>query len=67
MVSSERYYGMTLNNDAVFTQMPRKYDAYDKDIAVLEIYFKKSTVVQIGSQARMTWYIFYFEYLAKQD
>ena len=55
MVSSERYYGATLNNDVVFSKIPRKYNAYEKDIAVVEIYFKKSTVVQIGSEARMTW------------
>ena len=33
----------------------RTYNAYEKDIAVVQFYFKKSTVVQMGTQATMTW------------
>ena len=48
-----RYYKaddtFSVNNDR------RAYDAYEKDIAMLQIYFKKSTAVQIGTRPRMTW------------
>ena len=56
MESSLRSYGQTIKN-YVFTQTEKEkeYDAYDKDIAVVEIYFKKSTVMQIGTESRMTW------------
>jgi len=33
----------------------REYDAYQKDIAMIQIYFKKSTAIQIGTRPRMTW------------
>jgi amiloride-sensitive sodium channel len=49
--SSERNYP----DDNAFTKMPRTYDAYDKDIAMVQIYFKKSTIFQIGSQPKTTW------------
>jgi amiloride-sensitive sodium channel len=39
----------------IFTQNPKTYDAYDEDIAIVQIYFKKSTVVQMKSEPRMTW------------
>jgi len=35
------------------------YDAYDKDIALVEFYYKKPTIVQMKSQASMSW-ISYF-------
>jgi hypothetical protein len=53
--TSTRYYGRTLKDAIVFSQMDREYDAYEKDIAIVQIYFRKSTVMQIGSQPRMTW------------
>ena len=31
------------------------YDAYEKDIAMVQIYFKKSTIFEMGSQPRMNW------------
>ena len=30
----------------------KTYDAYDKDIAMVEVFFRKSTVIQMGSQPR---------------
>jgi hypothetical protein len=59
MTPSTRSYGRALKK-YTFEQMAREYDAYDKDIAVVEIYFKKSTVMQIGSEARSTWYSLHF-------
>jgi len=53
--SCERTYASTLPNGDIFTQNQKTYDAYDEDIAVVQIYFKKSTVFQMGSQPRMTW------------
>lgn len=41
--------------EEVFTQNPTTYDAFEKDIAVVEIYFEKPTIFQMGSQPRMTW------------
>ncbi len=38
-----------------FTQNEDTYDAYLRDIAMLEVYFKTSTVIQLGSQPLMTW------------
>ena len=53
--SSERFYSSTLKDGDLFSQTDNSYDAYDKDIALLHIYFKRSTVFQLGSQPTMTW------------
>jgi hypothetical protein len=52
---STRTYYTTLPNGDVFTQNPKTYDAYDKDIALVQIFFRKSTMFQMGKQPRMTW------------
>ena len=33
----------------------RNYNPFDKDIALLEVFFKKPTIIQISRQARMSW------------
>ena len=38
-----------------FTQTETTYDAYERDIAMVEVYFRTSTVIQLGSQPLMTW------------
>ncbi len=48
--SSNRTYGWN-----IFKKVPYSYDAFDKDIAMVHIIFKKSTLVQMGSQRTMTW------------
>ena len=53
--SSTRSYGSALPEGDVFTLNPRSYDAYERDIAMVQIFFDKSTVFQMGSQPRMTW------------
>ena len=53
--SSIRNYSATLPNGDVFTQHPKTYNAYEKDIALVEIFFSKSTIFQMGRQPRMTW------------
>ena len=55
MVSSERKYASVLPAGDIFASNPTTYDAYDEDIAMVQIYFKKSTLFQMGSQPRMTW------------
>ncbi len=55
MVSSVRQYASKLPDGDVFTQNPKDYDAFEKDIAMVQIFFSKSTVFQMGSQPRMTW------------
>ena len=52
---SDRTYSSTLLGGDIFSQVDNTYDAYDKDIAFLHIYFKKSTVFQLGTQPTMTW------------
>jgi hypothetical protein len=32
----------------IFTQNPKTYDAYDRDIAVIELFFEKSTVIEVS-------------------
>ncbi len=39
----------------LFSNNPETYDAYDEDIAIVHIYFKKSTVFQMESAPKMTW------------
>ena len=46
---------MTTSGGDVFTQNAKTYDAYEKDIAMVQIFFRTSTVFQMGSQPRMTW------------
>jgi hypothetical protein len=50
MVNSERYY-----YDNLFGFEPITYNAFDNDIAMVQIIFQKSTAVLMGSQLAMTW------------
>jgi len=54
MESNIRQYGNDLEKDP-FNHLHSEYDAFEKDIAMVQIYFKKSTVFEMGSQPRMTW------------
>ena len=53
--STTRYYAKTLPKGDLFALNPKTYDAFEKDIALVEIYFRKSTIIQMGRQARMNW------------
>ena len=55
MPSNIRNYSMTTSGGDVFTQNAKTYDAYEKDISMVQIFFRTSTVFQMGSQPRMTW------------
>ena len=54
MESNMRKYGNALEKDA-FNLTDSLYDAYEKDIAMVQIYFKKSTIFEMGSKPRMNW------------
>ena len=53
--SSQRNISSEILNGDIFSQDVITYDAYDIDIAAVQIYFKKSTMFQWGSQPSMTW------------
>ncbi len=53
--SSERTFAKAIPGGDVFTLNPKIYDAYDNDIAIVQFFFSKSTLLQMGSQPRMTW------------
>jgi len=53
--STTRTHARIIPGGDVFTLNPKTYEAFDKDVAVVRIFFQKSTVLQIGSQPRMTW------------
>jgi hypothetical protein len=38
-----------------FEGLPKQYDAYDKDIAVLNVFFDSTTVMMFTSQQRQSW------------
>jgi hypothetical protein len=55
VTNSQRYHSSTIKGGDVFSTADQSYDAYEKDIALLQIYFKRSTVFQLGTQPTMTW------------
>ena len=51
-----RTYGAYDQKDSnIFKNTLPSYDAFDVDIAVVDIYFQKSSVIQMGRQSRMSW------------
>jgi len=48
--SSIRNYGID-----IFEPPQKTYDAFDQDIAMVQIIYQKSTAVVMGSQLTMTW------------
>ncbi len=57
--SSFRKRGSDLPKGHVFGVSDAMYDAYDADIAKVQIYFKTASVVSIVQQPTMTWIDFY--------
>jgi len=55
--SSIRTTGAIRGN--IFNNMRRTYDAYEKDIALVNFYFKPSHVLQFGTQCRLGWIDFF--------
>jgi hypothetical protein len=54
--SSERIYA---RSPIHFTQLDTRYNAYEKDIAILQIFFDKPSVFQFVSQPSQTWIGFF--------
>ena len=40
---------------SMFPPSNKSYDAFKKDISIVEIYFRKSSIIQMGRQSRMSW------------
>ena len=55
--SNNRTYNIWNNYQNVFTTNDKTYDAFDVDIATVDIYFQRSSesVIQMYRQATMTW------------
>jgi hypothetical protein len=43
--------GGTLAGVNIFTNIERSYDAYDKDIAVLNVFFETQTIMEFTTQS----------------
>jgi hypothetical protein len=50
-----RINGRDLSKGDLFKKSPLTYPAFEKDIAWVEVYFRKSSILQIGSQQKMGW------------
>jgi hypothetical protein len=57
--SQKRYLKRTILMDNVFSSLDREYNAYDDDIAILNVYFDTSSVMQFGTQASQEWVDFF--------
>ncbi len=55
VVSSTRTLTSSVSMQKIFTKINRTYDAYDEDIAVLNVYFDKPTLIQFETRASQTW------------
>jgi amiloride-sensitive sodium channel len=53
--SSERKYKNDLMIVGAFNPYNETYDAYEKDIAMVQIFFKTSSIIEFGTSARQTW------------
>jgi hypothetical protein len=53
IVSSQRMY-----KDSLVTNTVIKYDAYERDIAVLNVFFETPTVLEYTTQPSKTWFDF---------
>ena len=48
-------YNLMNQDRNIFMQNKQHYDAFDIDVATVEIYFKKSSAIQMGRQSKMNW------------
>jgi len=56
--SSEREILPIYFSDYTFTNLTRSYDAYEKDIAVLNVFFASPTVMEYTTKPSKTWFDF---------
>ena len=54
-ISSQRFLNPRLFNATVFKDVKREYDAFEKDIAVLHVFFESPTVLQYTTKQSKTW------------
>ncbi len=47
MTTGRRTFAKTLPRGDIFTQNDKTYNAFDRDIAVVLLYFEKSTIIQV--------------------
>ena len=59
VVSSQRSYAVNNAPPGMFNFINLTYDAYDNDIAIVEFYFKKSSVIEFSTNVRMSWIDFF--------
>ena len=53
--SRKRYLKRTIMMNNVFSALEREYDAYEDDIAILNVYFDTVSVMQFGTQESQGW------------
>jgi hypothetical protein len=59
ITSSKRTVKQSFVLHGMFPGLTSEYDAYEKDIAVLNVYFDSTTVLKIKSEKRQTWIDFF--------
>ena len=57
--SSVRILKSSVSMQNIFTNITRNYDAYDKDIAIVSVYFDTPVAFQFGTQATQGWVQFF--------
>ena len=58
-VSSERSYAVPLVPPGAFNFVDESYDAYDKDLAVAQFYFRTTTITELETNVSQTWIDFF--------
>ena len=53
--SSIRYITPQSTNQFIFSELSRSYDAYEKDISVLSVFFSSPTVMQFSTKQSKNW------------
>ena len=59
LMTSKRSYRSMILPPSVFNQPNETYEAYDKDIAVVQVYFKTSTIIEFETQPSQDWVGFF--------
>ncbi len=57
IVSSQRFIKQGLRNNLIANSVT-EYDAYDRDIAILNVFFETPTVLEYTTQHSKTWFDF---------
>ena len=57
--SSQRQFLSTVGGSSVFKKLSNDYDAFDEDIAMVQVFFEPSAVFLFGSDPSQTWCHYY--------